>query len=87
MKILAVSDEESPILWESFDRGLFCGMDAIISCGDLKRDYLDYLVTMTNLPFFYVRGNHDTEDPGIGQSLEGHIRTIEGFRFAGLGGS
>ena len=30
-----------------------------MSCGDLPFDYLEYLVTCTNVPLLYVPGNHD----------------------------
>jgi uncharacterized protein len=33
--------------------------DLIISCGDLPFDYLEYLVSMLNVPLLYVPGNHD----------------------------
>ena len=46
MKILAVSDEECPALWEYYTEGRLKEYDLIISCGDLKADYLSFLVTM-----------------------------------------
>lgn len=33
--------------------------DVVVSCGDLPFDYLEYLVTMLNVPLLYVPGNHD----------------------------
>lgn len=36
------------------------GIDLILSAGDLSPHYLEFLVTMTNVPLLYVRGNHDS---------------------------
>jgi Icc-related predicted phosphoesterase len=30
-----------------------------VGCGDLPFDYLEYLVSRTNVPLYYVPGNHD----------------------------
>ena len=59
MKILCLSDEESPALWEHYTPGKLKGYDLILSCGDLKAEYLSFLVTMAKCPVLYVHGNHD----------------------------
>ena len=59
MKILAVADEESPALWDYYIPGRLREYDLMISCGDLKADYLSFLVTMGRSPLLYVHGNHD----------------------------
>jgi predicted phosphodiesterase len=59
MKILLVSDEECSYIWDYFDAERFKDIELIISCGDLKADYLSFLVTMIKAPLFYVPGNHD----------------------------
>ena len=61
MKILAIADVEEKSLWDFYDREKTKGVDLIISCGDLNRHYLDFLVTMTNCPLLYVHGNHDDD--------------------------
>ncbi|HVH54112.1 MAG TPA: metallophosphoesterase, partial [Actinomycetota bacterium] len=33
--------------------------DLVLSAGDLPFDYLEYLVTVLNVPLLYVPGNHD----------------------------
>ena len=33
--------------------------DLILSCGDLPFDYLEYLVSLLDVPLLYVPGNHD----------------------------
>lgn len=87
MKILAVSDEESKLLWGSQVKELTRGIDLIVSCGDLHNDYLEYLLTMTNAPLLYVFGNHDTTGPEGGTCIDGKIYTSGGVSFMGLGGS
>ena len=60
MKILIVSDEDCPALWEYYIPGKLKEYDLILSCGDLNAQYLSFLVTMSGKPVFYVHGNHDT---------------------------
>jgi len=57
MKILIVSDQVDPIIYSS---GIekFKYVDMILSCGDLPRYYLDFIISSINKPLFYVRGNH-----------------------------
>ena len=59
MKVLVVSDVEDTLLYDHFRKERVAGVELIISCGDLKQDYLDFLMTMVNVPMIYVRGNHD----------------------------
>lgn len=62
MKILFVSDRESTELWDQWDligRKRLSDVGLILSAGDLRPDYLEFLVTMANIPCLYVRGNHD----------------------------
>jgi len=33
----------------------------VLSCGDLPPYYLEFLVTVLDVPLFDVRGNHDHE--------------------------
>ena len=59
MRILVISDEESPALWDYFDRRRLEGVDLILSAGDLNPEYLSFLVTFCHAPLLYVHGNHD----------------------------
>lgn len=90
IKILAVSDVESKYIWDHFDPSVFRGVDLIISCGDLKAKYLDYLVTLIPAPLFYVHGNHDkgflTMPPTGCDCIDGKLITYRGVRILGLGG-
>lgn len=90
MKILIVSDEESPALWDYYVPGRLKGYDLILSCGDLKSEYLMFLVTMARCPVLYVRGNHDghyDQTPPEGcDCIDGGIVEYNGIRILGLGG-
>jgi len=90
LKVLVVSDHESEYIWDFFDPKAFKGVDAIVSCGDLKPEYLSFLVTMIPAPLLFVRGNHDAryrDNPPEGCiDLEEKPVTIKGVRFVGFGG-
>ena len=90
MKILTISDEECPALWDFYTPGRLDGYDLIISCGDLSPRYLSFLVTMAKCPVLYVHGNHDgryDQTPPEGcDCIDGHIVTYNGIRILGLGG-
>lgn len=91
MKILLISDEESSYLWDHYRPGRLADIDIILSAGDLKPNYLSFLVTMANRPLIYVHGNHDgryeKQPPEGCQSAEDTIITVNGLRILGLGGS
>ena len=91
MKILLVSDEEDRFLWDYYTPGRLKGIDLILSAGDLKAEYLSFLVTMANRPLLYVPGNHDggyAQRPPEGcQCIDGKLVTVGGLRILGLGGS
>jgi Icc-related predicted phosphoesterase len=91
MKILAVADTEDRALCDHFDPERWRGVDLILSLGDLKSGYLDYLVSRLNVPCLYVRGNHDAgyeESPPAGcEDVNGRVVKVAGLRIAGLEGS
>lgn len=91
MKILLVSDKEEPYIWDYFDRERFKDIELVLSCGDLKGEYLSFLVTMINAPLFYVPGNHNAaylKNPPEGCiSIDDSIIDYKGLRIVGLGGS
>ncbi len=91
MKILAVSDIESKALWDYFDKSRLEGIDVIVSCGDLKAEYLSFLATFFYGPVLYVHGNHDEsyekKPPEGCICIEDQIFVYQGVRFLGLGGS
>ena len=91
MRILAISDEERAYYWDHYRPGRLDGIDLILSCGDLRAEYLSFLVTMANRPLLYVHGNHDggyAQRPPEGcQCIDGKLVTVGGLRILGLGGS
>lgn len=91
MKILVVADEESKYIWDHFDQSKFSDVDLMISCGDLKQEYLSFLVTMIKAPLFYVHRNHDTSymtiPPEGCTCIDDTMITFKGIRIVGLGGS
>ena len=91
MKLLLLSDVESPYLWDYYRPGRLAEYDLILSCGDLKASYLSFLVTMGRSRLLYVRGNHDanyrTNPPEGCECIEDKLVTVNGLRILGLGGS
>lgn len=91
MKILAIADEESAYLWDYFEKSKLEDIDLIISCGDLKPEYLSFLVTFSHAPVIYVHGNHDEKynitPPEGCTCIEDKIFVYKGIRILGLGGS
>ena len=91
MKILAVSDVEAKYYYDFYTPGKLDEFGLILACGDLHREYLEFLVTMARCPLVYVRGNHDDalmEEPPEGCiCVEDTIVALGGVRILGLGGS
>lgn len=91
MKILLIADEEDRGLWDYYRPEKLRGYDLIISAGDLKGEYLSFLVTMANRPLLYVPGNHDgryaRRPPEGCENIDGRLVKINGLRILGLGGS
>ena len=63
----------------------------ILSSGDLKAEYLSFLVTMARCPVLYIHGNHDgdyQQNPPEGcDCIDDLLVTWKGLRILGLGGS
>lgn len=102
MKLLLIADNEERALWDDWsDRTKrdLSDVDMILSAGDLDADYLEFLVTMLNVPLVYVRGNHDgmyDEEPPEGCiDADGKVVEVKygkgaskgKLRILGLGGS
>lgn len=91
MKILAISDVTELMLYGGSLAGYASGVEAVVSCGDLPFEYLEYIVTFSGAPLYYVRGNHDPEEgakaPGGCIPLDGRVVDIGGVVLAGLSGS
>lgn len=91
MKIMAIADQESKLLWDYFDKSYLEGIDLILSCGDLHPHYLSFLATFTHAPVLYVHGNHDDKYEKVPPDgcicIEDTIYVHNGVRILGLGGS
>ena len=91
MKLLLLSDMESPYLWDYYRPGRLSEYDLMLSCGDLKASYLSFLVTMGRARLLYVHGNHDTtyktKPPEGCECIEDKLVVVNGLRILGLGGS
>lgn len=96
MKILCISDQVEQILHGPRLNSYAEGVEAVISCGDLPFDYLEYVLTFLGVPLYYVLGNHDPapdspEYPGGCIPLDGKVVEVGGGSrrvvFAGLSGS
>ena len=59
MKILALSDQLVEQLYSPYVKERFGDVDLVLGCGDLPQYYLDYIVSMLNVPLSLVPGNHD----------------------------
>lgn len=96
-RILAVSDIERPYIYDALAAGKFKEIDFTISCGDLRYPYLEYIISMTNKPLYFVRGNHAHRPEFGGDSQSGpqggtdlHRKTARapgGILLAGIQGS
>ena len=91
MRVLAVSDVDAKYYFDYYSPGKLDGFDLILACGDLHREYLEFLVTMSNRPVLYVHGNHDEsydQRPPEGcVCVDDRIYVWKGIRILGLGGS
>ena len=91
MKLLLISDQEEPYLYDYYVPGRLKDYDLILSAGDLKPAYLRFLVTMAWAPLLYVHGNHDVRyesDPPEGcDCVDGCFSIVKGLRILAFGGS
>jgi Icc-related predicted phosphoesterase len=91
VEVLAVSDNEVPQMRSAeFLCDTYANVELLISCGDMRVDYLEFISTILCVPLFFVRGNHDTRyvpaSPG-GDDMHMKIKRYHGYVFAGLEGS
>lgn len=92
IRILAVADTEDRALYDDYNSERWAKerVELIVSCGDLRPGYLDFLVSVFNVPCFYVRGNHDIAygDTELGGcvSLHQRVERYKGVTFFGLEG-
>ncbi len=91
MKILTISDTVVPALYGKFEAESFKGVDLVLSCGDLPPEYLAFLANALEVPFYYVRGNHDlryeSSPPDGCSDLHAKLVRVNGLNILGLEGS
>jgi Icc-related predicted phosphoesterase len=97
MKILAITDKVIPQIYDASIKTRFADVDLVLSCGDLPNYYLEYVVTMLNVPLYYVTGNHGREleytpsgerrRPGGCVDIDEQVVEYGGLWIAGLEGS
>jgi Icc-related predicted phosphoesterase len=94
MKILCVSDQVDPLVYSDSIKTRFADVDMILGAGDLRVEYLDFIVSNLNKPLFFVLGNHHTKEiTGDGlccldnMNIGSKVRKEKGLIVAGLGGS
>jgi len=61
VNILALSDQVEERLYSLISAKHFENIDLILGCGDMPYDYLENILTLLNVPLYYVPGNHDPE--------------------------
>lgn len=91
MEILLIGDKESKYIWDYFDYERFKNVELVISTGDLKPEYMSFIVTMLNVPLYYVPGNHDSvyevRRPEGCINIDNKVVNFKNLRIAGFGGS
>jgi Icc-related predicted phosphoesterase len=96
LKVLSLSDVQIDSIYSSVVKTRFADVDMILGCGDLAYYYLEYLVSMLNVPLYYVRGNHSSvveqtstgpkTHPQGGVDLHRKVVKEKGFILAGVEG-
>jgi Icc-related predicted phosphoesterase len=96
MKILALSDQVVEQLYSPSVKERFGDVGLVVGCGDLPSFYLEFVVSMLNVPLIHVPGNHDPAAPrsdvdlvrtGSATNIDGQVVEEQGLLIAGLGGS
>ena len=92
MRILAIADTPERLLYDYYSPERWHSrVDLVLSCGDLDHEYLEFLVTVLDVPLLYVAGNHDnsyrTRPPEGCECIDGRVVQIGALRIAGISGS
>jgi Icc-related predicted phosphoesterase len=92
MRILTISDQVIESLHSPALLNQARDVELVISCGDLPADYLEYIVSMLNVPLLYVMGNHASDGgeklyPEGCENIHGRVVEHAGLLIAGLEGS
>ena len=97
LKVLSLSDKQVETIYSRRVKDRFGDVDLIIGCGDLAYYYLEFVVSMLDVPLYYVRGNHSNQveyttmgpktHPEGGQDLHRRVIHQQGLLLAGVEGS
>jgi len=98
VKLLAVTDKIVDFIYSPSLVEKLGDVDLVLSCGDLPYYYLEYIISMLNVPLLYVHGNHDppveyaasgleSTGPGGGINVHGRLVRERGLSVLGLEGS
>jgi len=97
LKVLSLSDKQVESIYSSQVKKRFGDVDLILGCGDLAYYYLEFVVSMLDVPLFYVRGNHSSQveytmvgpktHPHGGTDLHRRVINHKGLILAGVEGS
>jgi Icc-related predicted phosphoesterase len=97
LKMLALSDKQLDWIYSSQIKNRFADVDLILGCGDLAYYYLEFVVSMLDVPLYYVRGNHSNliehgksgsiSHPRGGIDLHRKVVNHRGLILAGVEGS
>ncbi len=97
MKVLSLSDKQLDSLYCPQVKNRFTNIDLILGCGDLTYSYQEFLISMLDVPLYYVRGNHSNQieytssgpktHPYGGIDLHRRVVNYNGLILAGVEGS
>ena len=97
MKILTISDRIVKSIYSEAIKQRFGDVELVLACGDLRPNYLEFIVTMLSVPLLYVFGNHDQgiytsggqfkQAPAGCINVDERIVEVKGLLIGGLEGS
>ena len=98
MQVLALSDRVLERIYSPDIRQRYPDVELLVGCGDLPYYFLEFMISIFNVPLIYVLGNHDfvpqhASDGQIrtgvqgGLNLHGKATLVEGLLCAGIQGS
>ncbi|MBI4788202.1 MAG: metallophosphoesterase family protein [Chloroflexi bacterium] len=92
MRVLTISDQVNDLVHSPALKEMARGVALALSCGDLPSDYLEYVVSVLNIPMYYVMGNHggaggEKPEPEGPENIDGQVVEHHGLLIAGLEGS
>ncbi len=97
MKILSISDTVIPSIYSNHIRDKFADIDLVIACGDLPYYYQEFIISLLDVPLYFVHGNHDAKVeysdhgectyPHGGTNLHRRVIHHENLLLAGVQGS